>query len=333
MKAAVYYETGAPSVLRYEDVDDPMPGPDEMLTRVEAISIEGGDTLNRLAGELATVPHVVGYQSAGTVLEVGANVVGFAPGDRVVSTGLHGSHAELRVVYPSFSWKVPEGLAIEQAACVPVAYGTAHDCLFEFGRLQEGETVLVHAGASGVGLAAIQMAKAVGARVIATASSAQRLERLREFGLDVGIDYAVNDFVTEVRALTGGRGADVIVDSVGGSNLQKSLHALAYRGRCVSFGNAGREMTVSLDVSSMGGQNQSLTSYFLGAELLMGTRAHPMIQRLLDDVASGALRVIIDRTFPLERAEEAHAFIESRQAFGRVVLVPSTSPRDLESAD
>ena len=333
MKAAVYYETGAPSVLRYEDVDDPLPGPDEMLTRVEAISIEGGDTLNRLGGELATVPHVVGYQSAGTVLEVGANVVGFAPGDRVVSTGLHGSHAELRVVYPSFSWKVPEGLAIEQAACVPVAYGTAHDCLFEFGRLQEGETVLVHAGASGVGLAAIQMAKAVGARVIATASSAQRLERLREFGLDVGIDYAVNDFVTEVRALTGGRGADVIVDSVGGSNLQKSLHALAYRGRCVSFGNAGREMTVSLDVSSMGGQNQSLTSYFLGAELLMGTRAHPMIQRLLDDVASGALRVIIDRTFPLESAEEAHAFIESRQAFGRVVLVPSTSPRDLESAD
>ena len=332
MKAAVYYKTGAPSVLRYEDVADPVPGPDEMLTRVQAVSIEGGDTLNRLGGELATVPHVVGYQSAGTVLEVGANVVGFAPGDRVVSTGLHGSHAELRVVYPSFSWKVPEGLAIEQAACVPVAYGTAHDCLFEFGRLQAGETVLVHAGASGVGLAAIQMAKAVGAHVIATASSAQRLERLREFGLDDGIDYAVSDFVTEVRALTGGRGADVIVDSVGGSNLQKSLRALAYRGRCVSFGNAGREKTASLDVSSMGGQNQSLTSYFLGAELLMGTRAHPMIQRLLVDVASGELRVVIDRTFPLESAEEAHAFIESRQAFGRVVLVPSTSPRDRESA-
>ena len=322
MKAAVYYETGAPSVLRYEDVDDPTPGPDEMLTRVEAISIEGGDTLNRLGGELATVPHVVGYQSAGTVLEVGANVVGFAPGDRVVSTGLHGSHAELRVVYPPFSWKVPDGLSIEQAACVPVAYGTAHDCLFEFGRLHSGETVLVHAGASGVGIAAIQLAKLAGARVIATASSAARLERLSEFGLDDGIDYTVSDFVAEVRALTAGRGADVIVDSVGGTNLQKSLHALAYRGRCVSFGNAGREKSASLDVSSMTGQNQSLIGYFLGAELFVGTRAHPMIERLLDDVASGRLRVVIDRTFPLERAEEAHAFIESRQAFGRVVLVP-----------
>ena len=322
MKAAVYYETGPPSVLRYEDVPDPAPGPDEMLLRVEAISIEGGDTLNRLGGELATVPHVVGYQSAGTVLEVGANVGGFAVGDRVVSTGMHGSHAELRVVYPSFSWKVPDGLSIEQAACVPVAYGTAHDCLFEFGRLQAGETVLIHAGASGVGVAAIQMAKQAGARVIATASSAQRLARLHEFGLDDGVDYAVNDFVTEVRTLTGGRGADVIVDSVGGSNLQKSLHALAYRGRCVTFGNAGREKTASLDISSMGGQNQSLISYFLGAELLMSTRAHPMIQRILDDVATGMIRVVVDRTFPLENAEEAHAYIESRQAFGRVVLVP-----------
>jgi NADPH2:quinone reductase len=322
MKAAVYYETGAPSVLRYEDVPDPAPGPDEMLMRVDAISIEGGDTLNRLGGELATVPHVVGYQSAGTVLEVGANVGGFAVGNRVVSTGMHGSHAELRVVYPSFSWKVPDGLSIEQAACVPVAYGTAHDCLFEFGRLQAGETVLIHAGASGVGVAAIQMAKQAGARVIATASSAQRLARLHEFGLDDGVDYTVNDFVTEVRALTGGRGADVIVDSVGGSILQKSLHALAYRGRCVTFGNAGREKTASLDISSMGGQNQSLIGYFLGAELLMSTRAHPMIQRILDDVATGMIRVVVDRTFPLENAEEAHAYIESRQAFGRVVLVP-----------
>ncbi len=322
MKAAVYYEVGAPSVLRYEDVPDPVPGPDEMLMRVEAISIEGGDTLNRLGGELATVPHVVGYQSAGTVLEVGANVRGFAVGDRMVSTGMHGSHAELRVVHPSFSWKVPDGLAIEQAACVPVAYGTAHDCLFEFGRLQAGETVLIHAGASGVGVAAIQMAKQAGARVIATASSAQRLGRLREFGLDDGVDYTANDFVTEVRALTGGRGADVIVDSVGGSNLQKSLHALAYRGRCVTFGNAGREKTAPLDISSMGGQNQSLISYFLGAELLMSTRTHPMIQRILDDVATDAIRVVIDRTFSLENAEEAHAYIESRQAFGRVVLVP-----------
>jgi NADPH2:quinone reductase len=185
----------------------------------------------------------------------------------------------------------------------------------------EGETALIHAGAGGVGLAAIQMAKAAGARVIATASSDERLERLREFGLDDGINYREKDFVTEVRALTNNRGADVILDSVGGENLQKSLTALAYRGRCITFGNAGRGEEMKLDTSMLGGSNQSLIGYFLGPELFVGSRAHAMIADLLDDVAAGDLRVEIDRRFALADAEEAHAFIESRQAFGRVILL------------
>lgn len=321
MKAAVYYENGAPSVFRYEDVSDPVPAPSEMLIRVEVVSIEGGDTLNRLGGALLSVPHVVGYQAAGTVLSVGADVTGFSVGDRVVGLGVSGSHAELRVAHPLSTWKIPDGLATELGACVPVAYGTAHDGLFEFGRLVEGETALIHAGASGVGLAAIQMAKRAGARVIATASSDERLERLREFGLDDGINYREKDFVSEVRSLTNLRGADVILDSVGGENLQKSLTALAYRGRCVTFGNAGRGDVTKLDTSMLGGSNQSLIGYFLGAELFAGPRAYTMIAKLLDDVAAGDLRVEIDRRFALADAEEAHAFIESRQAFGRVVLV------------
>jgi len=321
MKAAVYYENGPPSVFRYEEVPDPVPGPGEMLVRVEVISIEGGDTLNRLGGPLVTVPHIVGYQNAGVVLSVGPDVTGFAVGDRVVGLAFHGSHAELRVAHPLTTWKIPDGLATELAACVPVAYGTAHDGLFEFGRLVQGETALIHAGAGGVGLAAIQMAKAAGARVIATASSDERLERLREFGLDDGINYREKDFVTEVRALTNNRGADVILDSVGGENLQKSLTALAYRGRCVTFGNAGRGEEMKLDTSMLGGSNQSLIGYFLGPELFVGSRAHAMIADLLDDVAAGDLRVEIDRRFALADAEEAHAFIESRQAFGRVILL------------
>jgi NADPH:quinone reductase len=321
MKAAVYYENGAPSVFRYEEVADPVPTPSEMLVRVEVVSIEGGDTLNRLGGALLSVPHVVGYQAAGTVLSVGPDVTGFSVGDRVVTLGVNGSHAELRVAHPLSTWKIPDGLATELAACVPVAYGTAHDGLFEFGRLVEGETALIHAGASGVGLAAIQMAKRAGARVIATASSDERLERLREFGLDDGINYRETDFVSEVRSLTNLRGADVILDSVGGENLQKSLTALAYRGRCVTFGNAGRGEVTKLDTSTLGGSNQSLIGYFLGAELFTDGRAYTMIAQLLNDVAAGDLRVVIDRRFALADAEEAHAFIESRQAFGRVVLV------------
>jgi NADPH2:quinone reductase len=182
--------------------------------------------------------------------------------------------------------------------------------------------VLVHAGAGGVGLAAIQMAKQAGARVLATASSDERLARLREFGLDDGINYASGDFVAEVRRLTDGRGADVIVDSVGGSTLQRSLEALAYRGRCITVGDAGRGATESLDVSGLRPNNQSLTGYFLGAELFLGPRAHPMVARQLEDVADGTLRVVIDRTFPLSEAAAAHAYIESRQAFGRVLLIP-----------
>jgi NADPH2:quinone reductase len=321
MKAAVYYENGAPSVFRYEDVPDPVPGPGEMLVRVEVVSIEGGDTLNRLGGPLVTVPHIVGYQNAGVVLSVGPDVSGYAVGDRVVGLAFHGSHAELRVAHPLTTWKIPDGLATELAACVPVAYGTAHDGLFEFGHLVEGETALIHAGAGGVGLAAIQMAKRAGARVIATASSDERLERLRDFGLDDGINYREKDFVAEVRALTNNRGADVILDSVGGENLQKSLNALAYRGRCITFGNAGRGEALKLDTSMLGGSNQSLIGYFLGPELFVGDRAHAMIANLLEDVAAGDLRVEIDRRFALADAEEAHAFIESRQAFGRVVLL------------
>jgi NADPH2:quinone reductase len=322
VKAAVYYETGQPDVLRYEDVPDPEVGPGEVLVRVEAISIEGGDTLNRLQGDLARVPHIVGYQCAGTVVAIGDGVEQYAPGDRVVTVGLDGSHAELRVVGTAFCWPIPDGVDTESAAAVPVPFGTADDCLFEFGRLQAGETALIHAGASGVGIAAIQMAKRAGATVLATASSDDRLARLGDLGLDHGINYSKDDFVGEVRRLTDGRGADVIVDSIGGSTLQKSLLCLAYRGRCITFGDAGREHPSKLDISTMRANNQTLVGYFLGAELFMGQRAYAMVARLLGDIAAGELKVVIDRRFALADAGEAHAFIESRQAFGRVLLIP-----------
>ncbi len=322
MKAAVYDKTGPPDVLRYDEVPDPNPGDGDVLVRVEAVSIEGGDTLNRSGGDMSAVPHVVGYQCAGTVLSVGDRVTSFAAGDRVVTVGLDGSHAELRAVPEAFCWGVPDGLAIEEAACVPVAFGTADDCLFEFGRLRPGETALVHAGASGLGIAAVQLAKRAGARVLATASRDDKLERLRALGLDDGINYVEHDFVEEVRRLTEGCGADVIVDSVGGRNLQGSLRCLAYRGRCVSVGDAGRDGGEPLDVSTLRPNNQSLIGYFMGAELFLTPRPHAVIARHLDDIAAGRLQVVIDRVFPLSKAADAHAYIESRQAFGRVLLVP-----------
>jgi NADPH2:quinone reductase len=264
----------------------------------------------------------VGYQCAGTVLATGADVTRFAVGDRAVTLGLDGSHAERRAVPEPFAWKIPDGVPTDEAACVPVPFGTADDCLFEFGRLVSGETTLVHAGAGGVGIAAIQLAKRAGARVFATASSDDKLARLKDLGLDEGINYTTHDFVAEARRLTDGRGVDVVVDSVGGVTLQGSIASLAYRGRCVTVGDASRVRVETVDVSGMRPNNQTLSGYFMGAELLLSPRVHALIAGHLDAIARGELRVVIDRSYPLSDAAAAHAYIESRQSFGRVLLVP-----------
>jgi NADPH2:quinone reductase len=320
VKAAVYYAPGPPDVLQYEEVDAPAVRPKGVVIDVEAISIEGGDTLNRLGGAMTATPHIVGYQCAGTVREVGAAVTDREVGQQVVCTMASGSHAEQVAVPATSTWPVPEGLDIQVAACVPIAFGTADDCLFEFGRLRSGETVLVQAGAGGVGLAAIQLAKRAGATVLATASSGEKLDRLKEYGLDHGINYREHDFAEEARRLTDGRGVDLVVDSVG-STLPGSIRSLAHRGRISYVGNAGRDST-KIDPSALMAGSQSLTGVFLGAELALGTRASDNIGRLLAEVAAGDLRVVIDRTFPLAEAAAAHAYLEDRRAFGRVVLTP-----------
>jgi NADPH2:quinone reductase len=320
MKAAVYYETGPPDVFRYEDVPDPAASAGSVLIEVEAISIEGGDTLNRAGGMMAGSPHIVGYQCAGTIREVGDGVTDRHVGQKVVATMMFGSHAELVAVPSLVTWPIPDGGDVIACACVPVAFGTADDCLFEFGHLQKGETVLIQAGAGGVGVAAIQLAKRAGATVLATASSDERLEPLRELGMDHGINYSESGWVDAVRKATGGQGVNLVVDSVGGKILQGSLQCLAYRGRAVTVGSAGRDPQ-PLDVSGLAMGNQSLTGVFLGAEIATD-RAQANIGRLVDDVANGELRVVVDSTYPLAEAAAAHAHIESRQAVGRVVLIP-----------
>ncbi len=323
MKAAVYYETGKPEVFRYEEFPDPPCHPRGIVIDVKAISIEGGDVLHRAGGEMAARPHIVGYQCAGIVREAGAEVTDRKPGDRVVALMANGSHASVVSVPANQAWLVPDALSLEEASTIPVPWGTADDCLFEFGHLKAGETVLVQAGGGGVGIAAIQLAKRAGATVLATASSDEKLERLKPLGLDHGINYKDEDFVAAVRRLTNGRGVDLVVDSVGGATLQGSLDSLAYRGRAITVGNAGRDASTRPDLGVLSAGNRSLTGVFLGAEALMNPgRVQPMIARHITDIASGALKVIIDRTFPLSEAAAAHAYIESRAAFGRVLLIP-----------
>lgn len=320
MKAAVYDRTGSPDVFRYEDVLDPECQTAGVVIDVEAVSIEGGDVLNRAGGALVTEPHIVGYQCAGTVREVGENVKDREVGQRVVAVAPFGSHAEMTSVPAASTWPIPDGLELREAAAVPIAAGTAHVCLFEFGRLEAGETVLVQGGSGGVGTFAIQLAKKAGATVLATASTPSKLERMRsELGLDHGIDYTKLEIVEEVRRLTGGRGVDLAVDSVG-STLLASIESLAYRGRAVTVGDMGRGRK-PLDPGVLMERNLTLVGVFLGAELMLGD-GHALVARLLDEVASGDLKVVIDREFPLAEAADAHAYIEARKAFGRVLLIP-----------
>jgi NADPH:quinone reductase len=322
MKAAVIYENGAPDVLRYEDVPDPECPDGFVLVDVEAISIEGGDLLARAGGDLPTVPHIVGYLSAGTVAAVGGGVENRSVGDRVVALSPAGSHASKRAVPAMVTWPIPDGLDAAAAASVPVAFGTAYECLFTAASLAEGQTVLIHAGAGGVGMAAIQLAKQAGATVISTASSDEKLERLREFGLDHGINYATDSFVERTKELTDSQGVNVVLDSVGGQNLVDSIGVLAYRGTLVSVGVAGRGGS-AVEAQSLWTQNNALRGVYLGGAMLAEyPRIHKMIGELLDRVGNGELHVEIDRSFPLAEAATAHEYIESRQAFGRVVMTP-----------
>jgi NADPH2:quinone reductase len=322
MKAAVIYENGPPSVLRYEQVPDPGCPPGCVVVDAEAISIEGGDLLARAAGELPAVPHIIGYLSAGTVSEVAPDVQGRALGERVVALNAAGSHGARRAVPAAMTWPVPAGLDAARAASVPVAFGTAYECLFTAGELRAGQTVLIHAGAGGVGIAAIQLAKRAGATVIATASNDGKLERLKALGLDHPINYATESFVARTNELTDSQGVALVIDSIGGQNLIDSVAVLAYRGRLVNVGVSARAGS-AIEARSLGPRNNALYGVFLGGSLLSEyARVHAMIGDMLERVASGELHVEIDRSFGLADAAAAHEYAESRNAFGRIVMTP-----------
>lgn len=320
MKAAVIDHSGPPEVLQYREVPDPTPRPNEVLVRNLAISIEGGDVSSRAGGRFAKTPHIVGYQSAGEVVWVGPEAGDFQVGDLVVCTGGIGSHAELRAVSGRTAWKLPAGMDLHVASAIPIPFGTADNCLLAYGHLEAGETAFIQSGASGVGMAAIQVAKKAGAQVIATASSDARLEPLYALGLDHGINSASENVVERVMEITEKKGADVTLDGNGGRSLKQCVQVLGWKGRATFIGVTARE-SMDINVASLMGGNRSLIGLGLGYEMAT-PRVRAMVQRYIDGVAAGDYTVLLDKTFPLSEAAAAHAYIESRAAVGRVVLVP-----------
>jgi len=322
MKAAVYDHNGGPEVFRYTDVPEPPVRAGGLLIDVAAIGIQGGDLINRREGRLTSVPHIVGYQASGVVREVGDGVEGFSVGQRVVAMMMQGSHAEVASVPARKTWAIPDSLGFEEAAAVPVEFGTADDCLFEFGRLQPGETVLVQAGSGGVGLCAIQLAKAAGATVLATSVDDGRLARLADYGLDHGIDYTTADVAAEVMRLTDGHGADLVVDPVGGRALETSIAAAAYRGRISWMGNAGGAAAPP-NIWPLMEKNGTVTTVFFAMEQSkQPQRTYDVIARAIERIGAGELRPVVDRVFALADAADAHRYVEAGTGFGRTVMVP-----------
>jgi len=318
MFALTYSTQGTPDVLTYREMADPVPGPGEVLVRNEAIAIEGGDVMLRQLYPPPGPDHVVGYSSAGEIVALGDGVCGFAEGQKVAVFGHAGSHASMRVARADEIWAVPLGLDLESAACVAVAFGTAHEALFEHGQLKAGDTVLLQGAAGGVCLAAMQLAKAAGARVIGTGSSHAQLDRLKAYGLDEGIDYLTEDLGVRIRELTGGEGVNLAIDPVGGAMLEQVVTSTAEGGRIVLVGGSSREKSM-MDAVQLVLGNRTMSGFMLG-KAFHTPRVHAMVSGLLERMATGEIVAVIDRRFSLSEGAGAHAYAESRGRIGRIIM-------------
>lgn len=321
MKAAVYDTIGGPEVFQYLDVDAPVVKPNEVLIRNEVISVEGGDLVTR-SRNVPPHPHfIVGYSSAGEVVEVGEEVTDIKVGDKVTAFSPAGSHAELRAVRANRCWVLPQGMDLKAAACIPVGLGTAYQALFDLGGLKAGDDVLVVGAAGGVGVAAVQFAHQAGARVIGTASRDDQLSQLKALGMDEGINHSSEDVVARVKELTGGRGVQLAIDPVGGEVLQMACKCLATAGKAVMVGMV-EDVPHTIDAKRLMVKRQSLIGCLLGM-VMHQPREREFISEIIDQVHRGQVSVPIDKEFPLSEAEACHRYAESRgRPMGRVLLIP-----------
>jgi NADPH:quinone reductase len=322
MKAIQIHSTGGPEVLQVVDLPIPEPGPGQVLMRIEATGVNFIEIYFRKGVYKAALPVTLGSEAAGTVEELGPGVTGFAAGDAVVSTAVIGSYAEYALVPAAQLVKIPKGVTMEQAAAVILQGMTAHYLSRSTFPLKEGDTALVHAGAGGVGLLLTQMAKRIGARILATVSTQEKATLSREAGADDVIRYTEQDFEAEVKRLTGNKGVDVVYDSVGKTTFDKSLNCLRPRGMMVLFG-ASSGPVPPFDPILL----NSKGSLFLTRPTLwhyIATRAELEWRAgdVLGWVANGELKLRTEFTYPLADAAQAQIDLEERKTTGKILLVP-----------
>ncbi len=321
MKAIRIQETGGPEVMRLEDIEKPTPKAGEVLIKVAAAGINYADLAQRQGAYLTRThtPMTIGLEVSGTVEELGPGVTSPQVGNRVVAL-VAGGYAEYTTASTNTVIPIPDNLDFNSAAAFPLQGITAYQLLHESTHLQEGESVLVHAAAGGVGTLAIQLARLMGAKtVVGTASNSKKLELIRELGADAAINYTEADWAEQVTKATGGKGPDVILEMVGGDIAEKSLQILAPFGRMVVYGSASGQMVQFSGIQLMY-KNQSVVGYWLSAWLSRPDKLAEAAQALVQYLATSKLRIIVGHTFPLAQAAEAHRTIADRKTTGKVVL-------------
>jgi NADPH:quinone reductase-like Zn-dependent oxidoreductase len=329
-------KAGPPEVLQIREVPEPSAAPGEIKIRVRYAGVNFADIMARLGlyPDAPPIPCVVGYEVAGEVVEVGEGVATFHAGDRVVSFTRFMGYSEYVTVPVAYAARVPATIPLERAAALPVNYATAWLMLVYCGNVRAGDTVLVHAAAGGVGLAALQICRWRGATVIGTASASKHAA-LKELGIAHVIDYTREDFESAVKQLTQGRGVDIVLDAVGGQSFRKSYRCLAPLGRLFVFGSSSlvsgerRSLTALIKTLvatpffhpfSLTDKNRGVYGINLGHLWEEFERLRPSFQEIITLAENGTFSPIISQVFPCERAADAHRFIQDRKNFGKVLL-------------
>lgn len=324
MRAIVITKPGGPEVLQVREVEEPAPGPDELLVEVKATALNRTDLLQRLGRYASTSgvrADVLGLEMAGVVAATGARVTEFKVGDRVFGLLGGGGYAQRVAIHRGMAVRIPERLSFVQAAAVPEVFITAHDALFNWCGLQMGDRVLVHAVGSGVGSAAVQLARCAGAFSFGTAGSEEKLAKAKALGLNVGINYREEKFAEVVQRETGGQGVHAVLDVVGAPYWEGNIASLAVRGHMVLVGMLGGGAG-SVNLGNLMRQRLSVHGTVLRARRLEEKIAltGQMKRHVLPLLERGDAAPVIDRVFPLEQAAEAHRYMESNANFGKIVL-------------
>jgi NADPH2:quinone reductase len=321
MKAVRIHEFGDLDVLRWEEARKPKPRPGQVLIKVESAGVNYADIMRRRGGYPGPdLPSALGLEAAGTVAELGSEVTGITVGQRVMAMG-PGGQAEYVAVNSNFVFPYPETLDPVQAGGMPIVFLTSYHLLKTRGQMQPGDTVLVQAGASGVGTVAIQLAKAWGARVIATASTQDKLDLARSLGADVTINYTTDDFEKEVARETGGHGVELVLECVGGPVLEKSLRCVAPYGRLIAYGNASGA-SASLPATDIFAANRSVIGFSMGRSPAGRLDHKSAMAELFPMIAKGQVRLVVDRVMPMSQVAKAHQHLANRGTRGKVVLTP-----------